>query len=350
LARGHLRSIAPLVALALLVAACGGKSAATRQSEPVAHVEPSTADPTTTTATVPPPPAAPLTGVVGDPATVARPVLAVKIDNVKDAHPQSGINQADVVFEEMVENSSTRLMALFQSTDAAPIGPVRSARPTDLLLFTPLNRPLFAWSGANEWVRPMIQDANIVDVGNTPAVDQYYRERTRKAPHNLFIQGYESMLASHQADAGAPPALFAYRAPNEPLAAGAHPIAGIHIEWGRLGGNAPVDYEWDPNLGGWLRWQAGAPHVDTNDVQVGPPNVVIMFVDYVDDGGLPVAQLSGQGTAWVLTAGQLIEGTWNKPAPEAPAQLLDAAGAPIKLTPGRTWVSLPAPGMATVTG
>jgi hypothetical protein len=144
--------------------------------------------------------------------------------------------------------------------------------------------------------------------------------------------------------------LFTYRTPEEPLAAGARPIAGVHIEWGELGGNAPVDYAWDPNIGGWLRWQAGDPHVDTAGVQVAPPNVVLMFVDYVVDAGLPIAQLSGQGTAWVLTNGQLIEGTWSKPAPEAPAQLLDASGAPIKLTPGRTWVSLPSPGMATVNG
>jgi hypothetical protein len=349
LARGHLRSIAPLVALALLVAACGGKATATRQSEPAAHIEPSTEDPTTTT-TAPPPPPAPLTGVVGDPTTVTRPVLAVKIDNVKEAHPQSGINQADVVYEEMVENSSTRLMALFQSTDAAPIGPIRSARPTDVHLFTPLNRPLFAWSGANDFVRPQIEGANIVDVGNTPAVDQYYRDRTRKAPHNLYIQGYLPMLASHQADAGSPPPLFAYRAPNEPLAAGARPVAGVHLEWGKLGGNAPVDYAWDPNIGGWLRSQAGQPHVDTAGVQVAPPNVVIMFADYVLDGENPVAQLVGQGTAWVLTAGQLIEGTWVKATDDSPAQLLDATGAPIKLTPGRTWVSIPPPGKGTVNG
>ena len=92
---------------------------------------------------------------------------------------------------------------------------MRSARPTDVLLFTPLNRPLFTWSGANAWVRDMIEGSNIVDVGNTPAVDQYYRDNTREAPHNLFIQGYTSMLAAHQEDAGSPPPLFSYRAPNE---------------------------------------------------------------------------------------------------------------------------------------
>jgi hypothetical protein len=298
----------------------------------------------------PPPPTSPLTGLPADPAIIARPVLVVKIDNVAEAHPQFGINQADVVYEELVENSSTRLMALFQSTDAGPIGPVRSARPTDVLLFTPLSRPLFAWSGANTWVREMIGDANIVDVGNTPAVDQYYREGARSAPHNLFIQGYTAMLASHQEDAGAPPHLFAYREPNDPLGANARPIGSVNIVYGPYGGNAPVDYAWDATVGGWLRWQAGAPHVDIDGVQVAPPNIVIQFVDYVPNGGIPDGQLLGQGSAWVLTAGHIVEGSWMKSAPETPTQFVDAAGAPIKLTPGRTWVSLAPPDSATITG
>ena len=302
-------------------------------------------------ATVPaPPPTWPLTGQPADPTALTRPVLAVKIDNVADAHPQSGINQADVVYEELVENSSTRLMALFESTDAEPIGPVRSARPTDVLVFTPLNRPLFAWSGANTWVREMIAGSNIVDVGNTPAADQYFRDGVKVAPHNLFIQGYLSMLASHQADAGAPAPLFAYRTPTDPLGAGARPVGRVDIVWGPYGGNAPVDYVWDANVGGWMRTQRDVPHVDTNGVQVAPPNVIIQFVDYVQNGGIPDGQLVGQGPAWVFTAGNIIEGTWVKTAPETPTQFLDAAGAPIKLTPGRTWVDLAPPGNATITG
>jgi len=304
-----------------------------------------------TSATAPaPPPTWPLTGQLAGSAPTTQPVLVVKIDNVAEAHPQSGINQADVVYEELVENSSTRLMAIFQSTDAAPIGPVRSARPTDVLVFTPLNRPLFAWSGANTWVRDMIANSNIVDVGNTPAVDQYYRDNVKVAPHNLFIQGYLSMLASHQADAGAPAPLFTYRGANDPLGAGARPISSIDIVWGPYGGNAPVDYVWDAGVGGWMRTQRGEPHVDTNGVQVAPPNVIVQFVDYVPNGGIPDGQLLGQGTAWVLTNGSLIEGTWVKTAPETPTQFLDANGAPIKLTPGRTWVDLAPPGNATITG
>ena len=353
LARGHLRSIAPATALLLIAAACGGKAAAHSTTGAAAgsgSATAATAAAAATASTTPPPPVAPLTGILGDPSTVSRPVLVVKIDNVADAHPQSGINQADVVYEELVENSSTRLMALFQSTDAGPIGPVRSARPTDVLLFTPLNRPLFAWSGANAWVREMIGDANIVDVGNTPAVDQYYRDGSRVAPHNLYIQSYTSMLASHQDNAGSAAPLFSYRVPNEPLGAGAHPVGSVHIEWGSYGGNAPVDYVWDASIGGWQRFQAGAPDVDASDVQVAPPNVVIQFVDYQPNGGIPDGQLIGQGTAWVLTNGNIIEGKWTKLAAEAATQYTDSTGAPIKLSPGRTWVALPPPDSATVTG
>ena len=81
--------------------------------------------------------------------------------------------------------------------------------------------------------------------------------------------------------------------------------------------------------------------------QVAPQNVVIQFINYGSDDGLPVGEVIGQGAAWVLTAGHIIEGTWVKPAPEAVTQYLDAAGAPIKLTPGRTWVALPPPGGPT---
>lgn len=345
------RCIAAATTVLLALGACGTSSSSVRGS---AAPTPATMPTTTaiaTTSTIPAgPPTWPLTGQPADPTAITRPVLAVKIDNVADAHPQSGINQADVVYEELVENSSTRLMALFQSTDAGPIGPVRSARPTDVLVFTPLNRPLFAWSGANDWVRDMITNSNIVDVGNTPAVDQYFRDHVRVAPHNLFIDGYLSMLASHQDDAGAPAPLFAYRAPTDALGAGARPIGSIDIVWGPYGGNAPVDYVWDAGAGGWMRTQRGDAHVDVDGVQVAPPNVIVQFVDYEPNGGIPDGQLLGQGPAWVLTAGNLIEGTWVKTAPETPTQFLDANGAPIKLTPGRTWVDLAPPDSGTITG
>ncbi len=142
----------------------------------------------TTTTTAPPPPTWPLTGLpLDDPAQAAKPVLVVKIDNAQPdrgqgARPQAGINQADVVFEEVVEGSVTRFASLFHSTDADPVGPIRSARTTDLLIMAPLNRPLFAWSGANANVAGQVRAAPLVDVGHDAASDVYYRDSSRPAP------------------------------------------------------------------------------------------------------------------------------------------------------------------------
>ena len=149
------RSLVVLVALGLL-SSCGGggkKAASTTTTT-------STTIATTTTA---PPPTFPLTGLPAtDLGLLKRPALVVKIDNADGsgagnaARPQSGLNQADVVYEEMVEGSVTRLAAVFQSGDSDPVGPIRSFRTTDVAVFTPLHNPLFAWSGANDDFRAIL--------------------------------------------------------------------------------------------------------------------------------------------------------------------------------------------------
>ncbi|MBT4477400.1 MAG: DUF3048 domain-containing protein, partial [Actinobacteria bacterium] len=75
-----------------------------------------------------------------------RPALAIKIDNVFAAWPQSGINQADVVYEEVVESGLTRLIAIFQTQSPGTVGPIRSARTSDPILLEGFDRPLFAYS------------------------------------------------------------------------------------------------------------------------------------------------------------------------------------------------------------
>jgi hypothetical protein len=351
------RTIALVTALAIatVTAACGGGG----DGESADTTRRSTTSTALTTTTPAPPPVYfwPLTGVLApDGVAIGRPALVVKIDNVEPkARPQVGINQADVVYEERVEGSVTRLMLIFHSTESAPIGPVRSARSTDIALYSPLNRPLFAWSGANDTFAGLVRESNIVDVGHTPAEDQYYRDRGRSAPHNLFINGYLEMLATHQADGGAAPPLFGYRAPGEGLGAGATPVGSVHLVYGSTAGNAPVDYTWTGS--GWARSQKGTPHVDAAGAQVAPPNVIVQLVDYVGTGvgdqfgaDIPEAALVGEGEAWVLTGGHMVPARWVKPAPEAVTTYLDAAGAPVKLTPGTTWVALVPNGGASITG
>src|SRR4051794_19015060 len=210
------RTIA-FAALCLLLVACGGGK---KKAAPTTTSAPTTTVATTTTA---PPPVMPLTGLpVTDPGKFARPALVVKIDNAdgdgrgNQARPQTGLNQADVVYEEKVEGAVTRLAAIFHSQDSDPVGPIRSARSTDVAVFSPLHRPLFAWSGANPTFADLIHASPIVDVGYDAHSEVYGRRGDRVAPHDLY-SSTPDLYSLAPPDSVAPPALFQYRAANEPL-------------------------------------------------------------------------------------------------------------------------------------
>lgn len=299
------------------------------------------------TSTVPPVevPVLPLTGEpVTDPAVAARPALVVKIDNIEGlSRPQAGINQADLVWEEKIEGPISRFAAVFHSTDADPVGPVRSGRSTDVAIVSSLNRPLYAFSGANAVFIAQLRAAPLVDVGYDVQPRTYDRRRDRKAPDDVFTST-QRLWALTPEGAGPPPQHLTYRADGDPVRGG-RAVAGVDYSFGAR--MSAVTYRWDPQVGGWARTQAGTPHVDEAGVQVAPPNVVVQHVQYVDTGlvdtsGAPVpeAVLVGEGEAWVLTDGQLVEGRWSKLDAASPTRYTDAAGEPIGLTPGRTWIAL----------
>lgn len=350
--------VASVVGAALLIA--GGLVLAGGGDEDDAAVTTTTTTEatTTTSTTAPAGPTYPLTGLpVEDAAVADRPALVVKIDNAEPrrgqgGRPQAGINQADVVFEEMVEGSVTRLAAVFHSEGSDPVGPIRSARTTDLLIMASLNRPLFAWSGANANVAGQVRSADIVDVGFDAASGAYYRDRGRPAPYNLFSSTQALRGAAPGEGERPPPVLFDHREAGTE-AEGGRSISGVNIVFGDGPGSAPVDYDWDGS--GWARSQRGNAHVDAAGVRVAPPNVIIRFTPYeevqcCDAAGFPIveAQLVGSGDAWILTGGQLIEGRWEQTAIETPATFTGADGGPLGLAPGKTWVAIAPPGSTTL--
>ncbi|HEY3238582.1 MAG TPA: DUF3048 domain-containing protein [Acidimicrobiia bacterium] len=324
-------------------------AAATPAAPPVLEAAPPAA---------PPPPQAspaPLTGLPMDPARAQRPVLVVKVDNAPKARPQVGLNQADVVFEEGVEGGITRFAVLFHSKDSDPVGPVRSARSTDIALVTPLNHPLFAYSGANEVFKEYVARAPVVDVGYDAHPDRYHREAGRPSPNNLFSAS-KALFDLTPEGSRAPPALFPYRAPGEAAGgAGAKPASGARVWWRGDVRETMAVWEWDGTAQGWRRTQNGEAHTDGAGLQVTPPNVVIQYVTYKDTGfvdstGSPVpeAEVVGEGEAVILTGGRAVPAHWSKPSASEVTRYVDAGGAEVRLTPGQTWVELVPPGQSEI--
>jgi hypothetical protein len=301
---------------------------------------------TTPPTTQPPVRLLPLLGTPGE--VPQRAALGVKIDNTEPGRPQTGLAQADVVFEEMVEGGLTRLLAVFHSQDPESLGPVRSARSTDLFILAELGRPLFAWSGANPTFAAAVEAADLLDVGVGATPDGYRREPDRPAPYNLYAAS--DLLREAVADDDAsipPPAIFSYRAAGTALAGpGVEPVTGFRTT-GSGALSIEIAWEWDAASASWLREQDGTPHVDRDGERVRAANVIVRITPYRDSGVrdsvgavVPEAEAIGEGDAWLLSDGQVQRGRWLKPSPDAPTAYVDTTGAPLRLTPGQTWVEV----------
>ncbi len=345
-----------LVVAAVAVALSSGEDEAAPKPPKRTTTTSSTVPPTVTTTTQPPVGlVAPLTGLrVADPGHATRPAIAVKVDNLdasaETAVPQSGLPRADVVFEEIVEGNITRLVAVFHSQDPGRVGPVRSARTTDVHLLPQLGRVLFAWSGGNDGVVGAVRSSPaLVDLGYDRATSSYARDRSRRAPHNLFVQANE-LWGKAPAGVPAPNQLFLYRTPGQVSQAGAVPAAGVDLTWGGGPASSPVSWRWDHKLRLYLRSQRGRPHVDEDGTRLAAQNVVVLVTPYGQspaDRRSPEALTVGSGEAFFYTNGRVIHGRWDRPSEDRPALLVADDGAPILLTPGQTWVELPRAGGVT---
>ncbi|MGH9095098.1 MAG: DUF3048 domain-containing protein, partial [Acidimicrobiales bacterium] len=294
--------------------------------------------------TVAPPALSPLTGLPQpNAAQLTRPAVVVKIDNVDAARPQTGLNQADVIYEEMVEGGLTRLAAVFQSDYPNPVGPVRSGRLTDSAIADDLNHPVLAYAGTNAMFLPILRSQPLTDVdtGNHPGA--FFRTNLAAVPHNLYAA--VTGLAALDTPAAPPGPLFSFRRPGAPFtASGVGPAAGMTVAFPA----ASVAWTFDPVHADWSRNQNGTPDVDRAGQALTAANVVVQAVTYINSGTatgegaapapIPEGVLVGSGPVWVISTGGVVKGTWSRPNLTSTTSYVDGTGSPIQLAPGRTWV------------
>jgi len=323
----HLRARA-LAALALAAVAASGALVSRAGSDTT------TTTVAVTTTTSPPVPTAPLTGRP-DPTGLARhrPAVTVKIDNTYDAHPQYGIRQADVVYEEIVEGGITRLAAIFNSSAPARVGPVRSVRRTDREIVSPLGG-VFVFSGGAAYAIASIQTAPVTLFSQSNAGAMMFRDAHRPAPHNLFAN---VAALIHQKGRPVPPRpLFTYGM-NRPAGF----VAARAFTVGFANGYA-VSYAWNATTGSWDRSIFGVLDRDAAGRRVSPRNVIVMSVHYRGGAGVEGAEamLVGSGEARVFTRHGVVTVHWSRPSIRRPTVYTDRAGKVVALTPGQTWVEL----------
>jgi Protein of unknown function (DUF3048) N-terminal domain/Protein of unknown function (DUF3048) C-terminal domain len=283
-------------------------------------------------------PGAPVAPGLATPTTsgTGPTVLAVKIDNVAAARPATGLGLADIVFVEPVEGGLTRLAAIYAGQEPAVVGPVRSARQTDIELLGQYGTPVFAYSGAAPHLLPRLHAAALVNASPAEAGAAYYRDPARAAPHNLYLR-------PEGLPGGALP-------PAEPVAqVGPAPATGTPSTSHQVAyPSARYAFTWSPQARRWLVSLDRSPLVSTETGQltattVVEQRVVVSTTETTEDtpGTVsPVARTVGSGTATVLRDGQRFEATWSRAAPNQPTRFIDASGAPLPFVAGQVWILL----------
>lgn len=285
----------------------------------------------------------PLTGVPAE-AVDARPAVAVKIENLPAARPQTGLDQADMVWEEVVEGGITRFVAVFHSQVPETVGPIRSVRPMDPSIFGP-TAGVLVYSGGQPPFVAAVGDAGLQSIVHDEGDDGFFLKKGKRAPHNLYGT-MDEFLSQVEEDREAPPVQFAHtRNPGQGTAtvAGA-PFALLDV---KLTHSSRAQWQWGTAENAFLRSEGTTPAVTPEGERLAAANVVVLSVEmvntkFVDPAGTPVPEtkLVGTGEGLVASGGKQVAVTWSKESVTDPLVLTGPDGAPVLLEQGVTWVEL----------
>jgi hypothetical protein len=266
-------------------------------------------------------------------------VIVVKFDNTPSAQPHAGLRSADIVYIEEVEFGLTRLAAVFSTTLPPVVGPVRSARISDIDLLKQFGRPAFAYSGAQSRMRPLLGAASIYDVSGDKGISGYYRDRNRRAPYDFMGKPAQLLRRAPHAS-GAQDVGFVFAAATP---AGGRAATGVTVSYPASSAQFVYDassrsYDVRLNKKAARASEGGTQHATT---------VVIQYVKQYDSGfgdkfggRTPKEETIGTGTGWVLRGGRAWQVTWSRPAGKSGTTYKAADGSVLAFAPGQVWIAL----------
>ena len=284
----------------------------------------------------------PLSGVEprGDGA-LDRPAVAVKVENAPVAYPLSGLEDAEIVYEELVEGGVTRFMALYGCTDSKKVGPVRSARAIDPAIMTPATR-ILGFSGANNTVLEALDEAGIVQVEESQAGAAMQRipREGLASEHTLYADTAKlRRVGAKRFDDPPPDDLYEFG----DLEGDAKRARSVTIEFSDV-----TTVRYDFRNGKWLRFQAGEPFVDDAGEQIAVDNVLVEehvvnesnIVDVTGTPSVEIADVTGSGRAVLFRDGRVVTGRWVREEVEGAVRFETRGGDAMVFAPGTTWIHL----------
>lgn len=284
-------------------------------------------------------------GVLVSPSKTNPNLTAVMIENSSDARPPSALDKASVVYEALAEGGITRFMAIFTS-DAAEteVGPVRSARPYFVDWASEYNKPLYVHAGGSPQALDLLRSSKttVVDFNQFTNGPYFYRDKTRRRPHDLYITADKLLLAVRDKVADGQPSFTSWAYANEPgIDARPETVNDIIVKYSSL--SYQTTYSYDRGLNVYRRSLGGQPHLTRAGTPITAKNVVVQFVRtglYPKETQRLKMETVGEGKAYIFRNGQSIIGTWKKDAATNRTMFYDEAGQPVVFARGNTWISV----------
>jgi hypothetical protein len=275
----------------------------------------------------------------GRPHGAGKPVLVVKFDNTTYAQPHSGLKDADIVYVEEVEYGLTRIAAVFSTTLPPVVGPVRSARISDIDLLAQFGKPAFAYSGSQHKLRPVIAHASLYDVSGDLGPSGYFRDGHRKAPYNFMGKPAQLLArAPHASVARDIGFVFSTTVP-----AGGRPVKVATAPYP----DSQAQFVWDAAVHAFDVRLNKLPARATEGGIQHATTVVIQYVHQKDSGyhdkfsgHTPKLDTVGTGKGWVLRDGRAYPVTWRRPVATGGTTFVGADGQVVAFAPGQVWVVL----------
>ena len=287
----------------------------------------------------------PVNGLKMESSANNKIVIGIKNDNNVRARPQSGPQNADAVFEVLVEGGMTRFINIFYESDTSYHGPIRSARPTDPTVLRPLDGVLVA-SGATGGLIPEILDMGVPVI--TDRRPEYFRISSRKAPHNLYADTYKLKslaIAKGYKKSENPQPLFPWGNPNISTWANGKSIklkfsSQTSTTWTWNGSNYVRTY-YDAYRGS----SSGIAHSwineDGSTGEIAFKTVIALFCEpYVHPLQLPSVKTVGEGRAVIMHGGKMMDVRWKRGSNLDPFHIVDSNGNTMYIPPGKPWISL----------
>ncbi|MBE0448269.1 MAG: DUF3048 domain-containing protein [Actinobacteria bacterium] len=279
----------------------------------------------------------PLTGRETD-LRPGRVPLAIAIDNIRQARPQSGLDRADIVYEVLAEGGIPRFLAIYycEGESMQRIGPVRSARTYFISLAKQFDAVLVHAGGSPQALR-QIEEGEIRSLDQFKFPRAYFRDPARRAPHNLFTSTSRLLNAAEGAGFEGPDTIEGPLFDADEVSG--NPVRTINIPYPAT----RVSYEYDSDTGEYLRSMDGVSHRDAvTGNRLKAKNVVVQFAQHrvIDRAGRLEIDLVGDGEAIFFTSGRRVEGRWSRQSEIEPFRYEDSVGNPFKLAPGQTWVEI----------